>query len=201
MTSADTVPVADRKTALRREVLARRRAIHEAAAAAAAAALAARIVGEIHDAENSIAGYWPLGDEIDCRPALEALDAKGCEVVLPVTAGQGQVLIFRRWSPGDVLEPGPFGTMHPGARAPLMCPKVLLLPLIAFDLQGHRLGYGAGYYDRTVAHLRQQHDVTVIGIAYDQQEVAEVPVGPHDQRMDAVMTESRSLWFNAPRTF
>jgi len=197
MTIPSAVSVADLKAALRRDVLARRRDIHRASSGEAATALAARVISELPQTSEIIAGYWPLGDEIDCRPALGALHATGAQVVLPVTAGQGQVLIFRCWSPGDVLEPGPFGTMHPSPRARVAYPKILLLPLVAFDTRGHRLGYGAGYYDRTVAHLRQQDNVTVIGLAYDQQEVAEVPIGAHDQRMDAVMTEGRTLWFNA----
>jgi 5-formyltetrahydrofolate cyclo-ligase len=107
------------------------------------------------------------------------------------------VLIFRGWRHGDALESGPFGTAHPPARAPLVEPDTLLLPLIAFDAGGNRLGYGAGYYDRTVAALRRQRKMLVVGLAYDEQEVPEVPVGAHDQRLDGIVTDRRTLWFES----
>ena len=181
---------------MRRAVMAQRRTAHGARGAAAAAALAQRVADAVPAAGRKVAGYWPLGDELDCRPALAALKAAGAEVALPVVAGQGQVLIFRTWAPGDALESGPFGTSHPTVRAALVAPNVLLLPLIAFDLTGQRLGYGAGYYDRTVAAFRKERAVTVIGVAYDEQEVAAVPIDEHDQTMDAVITDSRTIWFN-----
>ena len=195
MTSLSTSP-AQLKTAMRRAVMAQRRTAHGArAAAAVAAALAQRVAEAVPAAGSKVAGYWPLGDELDCRPALAALKAAGAEVALPVVAGQGRVLIFRAWAPGDALESGPFGTSHPTVRAALVAPNILLLPLIAFDLTGQRLGYGAGYYDRTVAAFRKERPVTVIGVAYDEQEVAAVPIDEHDQTMDAVITDSRTIWF------
>lgn len=181
---------------MRRAVLLQRRAAHVARGPRAALDLARRVTAEVPAQNSIIAGYWPLGDEIDCRPALETFKEAGAEVALPVVAGQGQVLIFRAWSPGDPLDSGPFGTAHPTVRAAVVTPTLLLLPLIAFDATGQRLGYGAGYYDRTVAALRKGPGVNVIGVAYDEQEVAAVPVDGHDQRMDAVMTDSRTLWFN-----
>ena len=184
------------KAAMRRAVLAQRRVAHAARGPRAAEDLARRVTAEVAAAGNKIAGYWPLGDEIDCRPTLAGLKHAGADVALPVVAGQGQVLIFRAWAPGDALESGPFGTAHPSGRAAVVAPDILLLPLIAFDATGQRLGYGAGYYDRTVAALRKERGVTVIGVAYDEQEVAAVPVDGHDQSMDAVMTDSRTVWFN-----
>lgn len=186
---------ADAKIALRRAMLERRRAVH-AEAAGAAEAIAAHLLAEIEPAGNNIAGYWPLGTELDPRPALAALSAAGARVALPVVAGQGQVLIFRAWRPGDVLEEGPFGTMHPNARAPLVCPQVLLVPLIAFDLEGGRLGYGAGYYDRTISALRAQGRVKALGIAYDIQRVDAVPADQHDQPLDGVVTPAGLLSFD-----
>jgi 5-formyltetrahydrofolate cyclo-ligase len=196
MTSPSAVPAAELKAKLRRLVMARRRETHAARNGQAASELSRRLVAEVPAQSNNIAGYWPLGDELDCRPGLEALRAAGAVVALPVVAGQGQVLIFRQWSPGDALEPGPFGTAHPTLRAPLVAPHILLLPLIAFDKTGQRLGYGAGYYDRTIGALRQNSQIVTIGIAYDEQEVDEVPADSHDQRMDAVITDRRTLWFN-----
>ena len=196
MTIPNSVSVADQKSALRRLALAKRKETHGLRKHDAAKAVCRRLVAEVAPKNKIIAGYWPLGDELDCRPVLEALKAHGADVALPVVAGQGQVLIFRAWRPGDTLDPGPFGTAHPGLRAPVVAPTILLLPLVAFDGTGHRLGYGAGYYDRTVARLRTERSVMAIGIAYDEQEVEAVPTDGHDQRMDAVMTDRRTIWFN-----
>ena len=190
--------VPDAKAALRRTVLAQRRQTHGTRGATAALHLQARVTAEVATAGKIIAGYWPLGDEIDCRPSLIALSKKGAQTSLPAVAGQGLVLIFRGWKYGDVLEPGPFGTAHPQARSPLVEPDTLLLPLIAFDIQGNRLGYGAGYYDRTVGALRAQRKMLVVGLAYDEQEVPAVPAAAHDQRMDAIITDKRTIWFNKP---
>ena len=192
-----TMSAADAKMAMRRVLLERRRAAHASHARDAAQAVATLVRGEFDPTEKRhIAGYWPLGDELDCRPALEALSRAGASVALPVVAGQGEVLIFRAWSPGDDLEEGPFGTKHPNARAPIVCAQILLVPLIAFDLLGNRLGYGAGYYDRTVASFRAHGDVTVVGLAYDAQCVDAVPVDARDQPLDAVITPSGVRWFN-----
>jgi 5-formyltetrahydrofolate cyclo-ligase len=177
-------------------MLERRRAAHRAIGSEAAHAVAGFIRAEIDPKEKSIAGYWPLGDELDCRPALEALAAAGAQVALPVVAGQGHALVFRQWKPGDVLEQGPFGTMHPTARAPVVTPRVLLVPLLAFDLDGHRLGYGAGYYDRTIAAFRANGNVTAIGLAYDVQRVDTVHADGHDQALDGVITNTGALWFD-----
>ncbi len=188
-----TVP--DAKAALRRDVLARRRSTHAAHGGSAPSELRDRVLVEIHPRGKIIAGYWPLGDEIDPRPTLIALGEAGAQMALPAVAGQGTVLIFRGWRNGDALESGPFGTAHPPPRAPLVEPDTLLLPLVAFDCRGNRLGYGAGYYDRTVATLRRRRKMLVVGIAYDEQEVAEVPAAAHDQRLDGVITDRRTLWF------
>ena len=191
-----TAPTPVLKAVLRREALAKRKSVHAVRHAEASAAFARRLVAEFAVQGKTIAGYWPLGTELDCQPALVALTSAGAEVALPVVAGQGQVLIFRSWVPGDSLEQGPFGTMHPAVRAPLVIPNILLIPLMAFDGTGHRLGYGAGYYDRTVAALRRDGQVITIGIAYDEQQVDVLPADGHDQRMDAIITDQRTLWFN-----
>lgn len=187
---------ADAKSTLRRAILERRRAAHRTDGNDAAEAVALRIHQDIAFKGKTIAGYWPLGDELDCRPALEALAAAGAQVALPVVAGQGQVLIFRSWKPGDSLDQGPFGTMHPGTRASVVSPQILLVPLIAFDLEGNRLGYGAGYYDRTISAMRADGGVNAIGLAYDCQRVDGVPADAHDQPLDGVITPSSTLWFD-----
>ncbi|MBI5162816.1 MAG: 5-formyltetrahydrofolate cyclo-ligase [Magnetospirillum sp.] len=169
----------------------RRRAFAEAGPAAAArlAAVAEALVrpGAV------VAGYWPMGDEIDPRPLLTRLAALGMRLALPVVVARGQPLAFRAWRPDDVLEPGPHGTRHPAAAAPAVEPAVILLPLLAFDRRGFRLGYGGGYYDRTLDRLPPPPQVRPVGLAFAAQEVAAVPHDGHDRRLDAVVTEAGLL--------
>jgi 5-formyltetrahydrofolate cyclo-ligase len=99
-----------------------------------------------------VSGFWPIGDELDIRPLLHALHARGHPIVLPVTPRRGNPLTFRLWQPGDVLEPERFGTFRPIGEE--RAPDFLLVPMLAFDRRGYRLGYGAGFYDRTLEGLR-----------------------------------------------
>jgi 5-formyltetrahydrofolate cyclo-ligase len=140
-----------------------------------------------------VAGYLPIGDEIDVRPLLQRLRADGHAIVLPRVVRAQAPLTFGGWGDGDELEPGPFGTLQPPAIAGTLVPDVLILPLLAFDRQGYRLGYGGGYYDRTLAVLRGQRAVTAIGVAYAAQEVEAVPHDRHDQRLDWVVTEREAM--------
>jgi 5-formyltetrahydrofolate cyclo-ligase len=127
-----------------------------------------------------------MGPEIDIRPLLLALAGRGHPIALPVTPKRGLPLGFRRWRPGEALARGPMGTSQPAAGEELR-PDWLLVPLLAFDRAGRRLGYGGGYYDRTLALLP---GATAIGCAYAAQEMAEVPAGPEDWRLDAIATEA-----------
>jgi 5-formyltetrahydrofolate cyclo-ligase len=131
-----------------------------------------------------VAGFWPLDGEIDIRRLLTGLHAAGHAVVLPETPPRGHPLIFRRWSPGAPMRPGRFGTSVPDGD--ILTPDWLLVPLVAFDRQGRRLGYGGGYYDRTLPLLP---GAPRIGCAFAAQELDEVPSGPYDIRLDAVATE------------
>jgi 5-formyltetrahydrofolate cyclo-ligase len=133
-----------------------------------------------------IAGYWPMGDEMDPRPSMLALASRGHAMALPVTPPRGQPLAFRAWAPGEALRPGPMGTSEP-AEGALVNPDWVLVPLLAFDRAGRRLGYGGGYYDRTLAALP---GAKAIGIAYAGQEMPEVPAGPQDFRLPLIATES-----------
>jgi 5-formyltetrahydrofolate cyclo-ligase len=180
------------------DLTAAKRAAREAALAARAAcdpALGARVVAHVlrdcpPPGRAVVSGVWPLPGEIDLRPLLEELHARGHTVVLPVTPPRGQPLTFRRWRPGDVLMPERFGTMAPtGERA---VPDFLLVPLLAFDRCGYRLGYGGGYYDRTLAGLPQRF---ALGFSFAAQEMDAVPVGPTDIRLDAVATERGIIRF------
>jgi len=133
-----------------------------------------------------VAGFWPLPGEIDIRPLLLALAGRGHTLCLPATPPRGQPLTFRRWQPGDRLIPEPFGTARPEGE--IITPDVLLVPLLAFDRNGHRLGYGGGFYDRTLPTLPGPQ---TIGCAFAAQEVASVPVGAGDWVIDAIATEER----------
>ncbi len=140
-----------------------------------------------------VAGFWPIGEEIDIRPLVVALHSRGHPIVLPVTGKRGEQLIFREWQPGEALIAERFGTHRPSGD--VRDPEFLLVPLLAFDRTGHRLGYGAGYYDRTLAALP---GAFALGCAYAAQEVACVPAGPCDVRLDAVATEDGVIWCKEP---
>jgi 5-formyltetrahydrofolate cyclo-ligase len=171
------------KAALRVEAAARRAALADAAAGEA---LAAQVLGSCAPPAGAVvAGYWPMGSEIDVRPLLLALAARGHRLVLPEVTPKGQALIFRDWQPGAALVPGRWGTAHP--QGPVRVPDILLVPLLAFDRARNRLGYGGGYYDRTLAALP---GALALGCAFAGQEVASVPVGPYDRALDAVATEA-----------
>jgi 5-formyltetrahydrofolate cyclo-ligase len=131
-----------------------------------------------------VAGFWPMRGEIDLRPLLQALHARGHVVVLPETPPRGQPLLFRRWWPGMTMLAGRFGTFFPGGAADT--PDVLFVPLLAFDRSGRRLGYGGGYYDRTLAALP---GAVAIGCAFAAQELDAVPAADYDARLDAIATE------------
>ncbi len=150
--------------------------------------LARHVLAECPPPPGSVvAGYWPMGEEIDIRPLLYALAARGFGVCLPETPPRGQPLVFKKWQPGCAMLPGRFGTSHP--QGEVMRPDFVLVPLLAFDAKGNRLGYGGGYYDRTLAQLPGAFR---LGCAFAAQEVAQVPVGERDLPLHAVATE-RSL--------
>ncbi|MCH8090967.1 MAG: 5-formyltetrahydrofolate cyclo-ligase [Proteobacteria bacterium] len=140
-----------------------------------------------------VAGYWPMPEEIDVRPLMTHLHLSGHVLVLPVVVGRGQPLIFRQWRPSIALDPGVYGIPVPGAEAPELTPGVLLVPLLAFDDEGRRLGYGAGYYDRTLAALRAGGDILAIGAAYAAQRMDSLPEDASDQRLDWVVTEEGAI--------
>lgn len=140
-------------------------------------------------AAQVVSVFWPLEGEIDTLPLMKGLHERRCQVVLPVMQGAGLPLIFRTWSPGDKLDPAGYGTQEPRADKPLADPSLLVVPLLAFDRHGYRLGYGGGFYDRTLQRLRAAASVTTVGIAFAGQEVAAVPRGPYDQRLDFIVTE------------
>lgn len=178
------VLLAELKAEARKVALARRAACDPAVGAR----LTELVLGALPPPAGAVvAGFWPMGQEIDIRPLLHALDARGHAVGLPVTPKRGQPLSFRRWRPGQALVRGPMGTRQPGPEAEPLRPDWLLVPLLAFDRAGRRLGYGGGYYDRTLAALP---GATAIGCAHACQELDEVPAGPEDARLTAIATEA-----------
>lgn len=135
-----------------------------------------------------VSAYRAIGTELDPAALLARLAADGFGTCLPVLQGRGRPLLFRAWRPGDLLAAGTWGIEQPIAAASPVEPDVLLIPLLAFDARGGRLGYGGGFYDRTLSRLRALKPVVAVGLAFDEQEVGEVPAGPCDQRLDWVLT-------------
>ena len=171
----------DLKDAMRREAMACRRR----GATADSTKLTTHLLGSmLVPPRTAVAGYWPLPGEVDLRPLLVGLIEQGHAVLLPETPPRGQPLIFRHWTPGAAMVAERFGTMRPEGAVGV--PDVLLVPLLAFDARCNRLGYGGGYYDRTIAGLP---GVRTIGCAFAVQQVDAVPVLPHDRALDAVVTE------------
>jgi 5-formyltetrahydrofolate cyclo-ligase len=177
------------KNDLRRQARAVRRSITIDGATAAQAITRAFLERVPWQSCRVIAGYWPISEEADVRPLLEALGRQGCQLTLPVVPAPRQPLLFRRWSPGAPLEAGFHGTFQPLPESPLLRPDLVLVPLLAFDRGGSRLGYGGGYYDRTLAALRAQGPLLAVGIAFSAQEVAVLPRESHDQGLDWIVTE------------
>jgi 5-formyltetrahydrofolate cyclo-ligase len=136
-----------------------------------------------------ISGFMPLKSEINPLPLMQKLAEAGARLALPAIAGRGKPLIMRAWEFGAPLDRGQWGIREPKPDAPEVEPDILLVPLLAFDRAGHRLGYGAGYYDMTIHRLRALKPVTAVGIAFAAQEVPKIPTTPRDERLDLVLTE------------
>ncbi len=178
------------KTILRSEALARRRAskgVDPETFAAHLAAAGSELVAELRP--GIVSAYFALRDEGSTLPLLETLADAGVLTALPITGPRGTPLVFRLWRPGDMLVDGKMGISEPSPASPEVAPDLLFVPLAAFDRTGHRIGYGAGYYDRTLAGLRARKKVWAVGVAYASQETAKIPHEDHDQRLDFVLTE------------
>ena len=180
------------KKAARAEATGRRRSAF-AADPDAGEALAKRVIEQAEAlglaSGVAISAYWPMQDEMDVRPLLRELARIDCLIALPVVVGKGHPLVFRRFRPGAALTPGPFGLSEPDRGEPEVTPRIVFAPLLAFDRLGNRIGWGAGFYDRTLADLRARAPVTAVGVAYAAQELAHVPAQAHDQPLDWIATE------------
>jgi 5-formyltetrahydrofolate cyclo-ligase len=138
----------------------------------------------------TVSGFAAIRDEINPAPLMAWLHAEGFRLALPVMQAKGQPLLMRAWTPGDALNAATWGIAEPLDDKPEVEPDVVLVPLLAFDSRGHRLGYGGGFFDRTLARLRKQKPIVAVGIAYDEQKVDAVPFESYDERLDWVLTPS-----------
>jgi len=178
------------KAELRAKALAKRDALSEKKRTAAAAKLAKRGLPFELLPGSIVSGYSPIRSEIDPTPLLKKLAEQGARLALPCVTTRGKALIFRLFHPNDRLMLGPLGIPEPSPAAAEVIPDVMLTPLAAFDRLGHRIGYGAGHYDFTFAHLRKAKQIVGIGLAFAAQEIEAVPALSHDVALDYVLTES-----------
>jgi 5-formyltetrahydrofolate cyclo-ligase len=183
------------KAELRAEALARRDALPAEMRAQAAEAIAARGLPFAVKPGTIVAGFMPMRSEINPLPLMRKLAAAGAQLALPAIAGRGQPLIMRAYAFGDELARGQWGIREPKPDVRQVDPDILIVPLAAFDRQGHRIGYGAGYYDMTLHALRAKKPITAIGIAFAAQEIREVPAMERDEALDFVLTERETIDF------
>jgi 5-formyltetrahydrofolate cyclo-ligase len=187
----------DAKMRLRSAMKAERRALPDALRRIGASQIAAHGLrflagGDAAMVEQKpvVSGFLSIGDELDTDPLLQSLHADGFPLCLPVMRGKRNPLIFRSWQPGDTMGETLWGIREPEAHRAVVVPRILLVPLLAFDRAGYRLGYGGGYYDRTLRGLRSTGAVVAVGLAFDEQEVDAVPHLDYDERIDWVLTPS-----------
>ena len=192
---SDLTETQSAKVALRAEVLARRDALPAAERQAAAEAIAKRGSPIEVTLATIVSGFMPMKTEINPLPLLRKLVDAGVQLALPCIAGRGKPLIMRAWKFGDPFKAGQWGIREPVPEAPEVEPDILIVPLAAFDRAGHRIGYGAGYYDMTINALRATKKVIAIGIAFAAQEIPKVPATEHDAPLDLVLTEREVIDF------
>jgi len=177
------------KLALRQSFLERRLQLLPNERANAAHAVAETFFKHVPLATGAIvAGYWPVKGELDVMPILRELLRKGHTCTLPHVTGEGAPLLFRQWDENMTMTTGKYGVHEPASNVTLM-PDVILVPILAFDANGHRLGYGAGFYDRTLARLKKQKNIRTIGLAYEMQLYGTLPAEENDVKMDMIITD------------
>ena len=183
------------KESLRAAALELREALPPAMRAAAAESIAKRPFPASVAHGTIVSGFSPMKSEISPIPLMRKLANAGARLALPVIVGRGKPLVMRAWTFGDALRSGQWGIREPMPDAPEVAPDILIVPLAAFDRQGHRIGFGAGYYDMTINALRRQKSVTAVGIAFAAQEIPLVPATERDARLDLVLTEHELIDF------
>jgi len=180
------------KAALRKRMLEAREALPQDERSHAAGAVAARAEAVLRLMPGNpapvVSTYWGIGPEIDPVSLEAALVARGAALCLPVMVGKGKPLVFRRYAHGDSLAARTWGIHEPLATAEVVQPDILLVPLLAADVQGHRLGYGGGFFDRTLKELRAAKAIVAVGICYDEQIIDEVPHLHYDEPVDWLLT-------------
>lgn len=187
--TTDVFPASPDKASLRKAALARRDGLAVEARETASRRIAETVLGLPEIAKAAlVSAYWPIRSEVDLRPLIGLLRARGQAVALPQVTPDG--LVFRLAAEGAALSPGGFGLSEPGPGSAIVEPRVLLVPLAAFDRRGHRIGYGKGYYDRALARLDVTGRTLALGIAFTIQEIPLVPAGPHDRSLDGIVTEA-----------
>ena len=185
------------KAALRAAALAARDGLSREVRAAAAQAVARHGLPFAVTGSTVVAGYSAIRSEIDPLPLMQKLAAQGARLALPAVAAPGRALIFRAWSLSDRLMVGPLGIREPPSVAAEVMPDIVLVPLAAFDRFGHRIGYGAGHYDLTFAHVRKIKPVIGVGLAFAVQEIEAIPALAHDVALDYVLTETKTFEFRS----
>ena len=185
------------KADLRAAALAKREALTGEQRSAAALAIAERGLPFELAPGTVVSGYSPIRNEIDPTPLMSKLAAQGARLALPAVTARGQSLIFRAWSPNARMVLGSLGIPEPSPAAAEVVPDLMLVPLAAFDRLGHRIGYGAGHYDYTFAHLRKMKAVKGVGVAFAVQKIKAVPALAHDVALDYVLTETRMFDFRS----
>ena len=185
------------KQHLRAAALAKRDALGGDRRSAAAQAIAARGLPVEIARGTIVSGYSPIRSELDPAPLMRALAVHGARLALPAVMARGKSLAFRAWSFDDRLMLGPLGILEPSPAATEVVPDIMLLPLAAFDRLGHRIGYGAGHYDFTLAHLRKAKPIAAMGLAFAVQEIDAVPALQHDVALDYVLTETQVFDFRS----
>jgi 5-formyltetrahydrofolate cyclo-ligase len=189
---SETSDILEQKNALRARVKAWRAGLGADVLARAAEAVAKQGLDFLgHRPQGAVvSGFSPIADEFRVWPLLRRLAGEGFRLALPVMQGKSKPLILRAWAPGDAMDKAVWGIAEPKPDKPALEPDILIVPLLAFDRRGWRLGYGGGFYDRTLAGLRARKSIVVVGLGFDEQEVDAVPHLDYDQRLDWVLRPS-----------
>ncbi len=191
------IPHTDDKAAIRLKAAEERAAIDAETRRAAAEAAADVLFSAFNLVQlckqGPLSAFWPVAVEFDSVPILMRAHQAGIPLCLPVVERRYKPLIFRTWDPSQTLETGPYNIYQPTLEAEQVTPRVMIVPLMAFTRAGDRIGYGGGYFDQTIRELRDAGPLLTIGLAYASQEMAKLPVDPHDQRLDWVVTEKEAI--------